>query len=195
MKTGRTMALVAGALVAGLVLGNVAVGMAATAPSAPASTAAQGPGGMGLRMGGAMREAGGRLVDVVAKLTGLSAEDVQARRQAGESFAAIAKSEGVTSDQVLAQALAVREQVLSERVKSGAMTQAQADAALAAMQTRLTQRVSSTDPGRKGAGGGRGGGRGMGGQGGQGGCGMSGGAGAGACGGGNCGAQAPAATN
>lgn len=177
MKKRNVIALVGAALVMGLVTGTVATGFAAT--SKPATTAGSAAAACGLRLGGAMRDAGGRLSDVVAKLTGLDADDVQASRTAGESFADIADAKGVSADAVVDEALKVREGVLAERVQSGAITQEQADAALAQMETRLTDRVNSTDAGctgNGGMGGGRGG-RGMGG----GGCGMGGGA--GACGG------------
>ena len=140
MKRTRIAALIAAALVAGLALGTVATGFAATpavnravvtAGDAPAST------GLGLRLGASMRTAGGRLIDVVAKLTGLSTADVAAKRAAGQSFEQIAAANDVSADKVVSQALAVRKQLLAEKVKAGAITQAQADAALANMKTRL----------------------------------------------------------
>ena len=66
MNAKRITALVAAALVMGLVAGNVASSFAATATTANAGT------GTGLRLGVAMRDSGGRLLDVVAKLTGTS---------------------------------------------------------------------------------------------------------------------------
>lgn len=186
MKGTRVAALIAAALVAGLALGTVATGFAATPAvnrTAAATTTAPGAG-LGLRLGSAMRDAGGRLVDVVAKLTGLSAADVQAKRAAGQSFEQIAASKDVSADKVVAQALAVRKQLLDEKVKAGVITQAQADAALASMKTRLESRIANT---AACTGQGAGGGCGMGG---GGGCGMGGGMGrgAGGCGGGGCGA-------
>jgi len=134
-----------------------------------------------------VRDAGGRLLDVVAKLTGLTEEDVAAKRAAGQSIAQIAKDEGVSSDKVVDEALKVREQLLAEKVKDGTITQAQADQALATMKTRLTERVDSTAACGSGGGCGMGGGgRGMGG-------GRGAGRGAGGCGTGACGAVAPTA--
>ncbi len=182
MKGTRVAAWVVAALVAGLVLGTVATGYAAQPAvnrSAGATVAAQGSG-LGLRLGASVRAAGGRLVDVVAKLTGLSAADVQAKRADGQSFEQIAASKDVSTDQVVAQALAVRKQLLDEKVKAGVITQAQADAALANMKTRLESRIANTAACTGQGGGGCGGG----------GCGMGGGQGrgAGGCGGGGCGA-------
>lgn len=149
--------LMAAALVAGVVSGNVVSGFAATQTAPVSGTAAS---GMGLRLGGAMRDAGGRLSDIVAKLTGMSVDDVKAKREAGASFAAVAATKDVSAEKVVDEALKVREDVLAARVKTGTITQDQADAALDRMQVRLTDRVKSTDDSCDGAGGGRGGGMG-----------------------------------
>ena len=74
MKMRKTVALVAAALVLGLVVGNVASGFAA--PTTRPATSTVAPERLGLRLGPAMRDAGGRLIDVVAKLTGLTADEV-----------------------------------------------------------------------------------------------------------------------
>jgi len=161
MKSGRIAALVAAALVAGVVVGNAASGFAA-AP--PATTTGTNTAGMGMRLGTAMRDAGGRLADAVAKLTGMSVEEVQAKREAGTSFADVASAKGVSAEKVVDQTLAVRKTVLSAKVKDGAITQDQADAALDRMQDRLTDRVKSTDASCDGTGG-NGGGMGGGGRG------------------------------
>jgi hypothetical protein len=170
MNAKRITALVAAALVLGLVAGNVASSFAATpTTSAPTSAA--------LRLGATMRESGGRLLDVVAKLTGSTTSAVVAERQAGKTFTQIAAAKNISSSAVVEEALKVRATVLTEKVRSGAITQAQADAAAANMKTRLTTRVDSVntscdgtgsgsgaDGGKGGGmGGGRGAGRGMGG--------------------------------
>jgi hypothetical protein len=188
MSSKRVLALVGAALVAGLALGTITSAWAAT-PAARAAasgnTAVAGACGLGLRLGTAVRDAGGRLADVVAKLTGLSAAQVQEKRAAGQSFTQIAKDKGVSSSAVITQALAVRKAALDAKVKSGAITQAQADAALAQMKTRLLDRVSSTAAGCTGAGIGSGAG---------GACGMGGGRGRGAGRmGGGCGGACTAA--
>lgn len=180
LKFKKTASLMTATLVLGLVLGNVVGGWAAAEPAvnndSTATTAtAQ---GLGLRLGAAMRDAGGRLADIVAKLTGQDVDAVIEERAAGKSFADIAESEGVSSDAVVDEALKVRKELLDARVKDGSITQEQADAALDRMSTRLADRVDSTDAGCNGAGGGgRGGGMGRGGMGGgmgrgAGGCGM-----------------------
>ncbi len=182
MKRSRVAGFIVAALVAGLVLGTVASGFAATPAlnrtRATTATATAACAGLGLRLGTSVRDAGGRLVDVVAKLTGLSAADIRAKRAEGQSLEQIAASKDVSASKVVADALAVRKQLLDAKVKDGTITQAQADAALANMKTRLESRVANTAP-CAGQGGGCGGG----------GCGTGGGfgRGAGSCGG-ACGA-------
>jgi hypothetical protein len=155
MRKTRTAAFVAAALVAGLVAGNVISGWAVPARSgSTTSSAAAACSGLGLRLGATMRDAGGRLVDVVADLTGQDVADVQAARADGQSFEQIAAAKGVTADKVVDEALSVREELLDGKVKSGDITQEQADAALDRMQERLTDRVSSTDASCDGTGGG-----------------------------------------
>lgn len=171
MSKMRMTAAIVAALVAGLVVGNVVSGFAAPTPATAETSATQAAGplaGMGLRMGAAMREAGGRMADVLAKLTGLSTDEIHDRRVAGESVADIAKSEGVEPGKVVSETLAVRKSLLDGLVADGRITADQADAALDTMESRLNERMDSADfgrgMGRRGGGmGGRGGGPGAGG--------------------------------
>jgi hypothetical protein len=175
---GKVITLIAAGLVAGLVLGSFGL-----ASAVPANDPATGEClGTGARMGLAMRDAGARMADVLADLTGLSVDDIRDRRADGESVADIAESENVSSEAVVDAALAARKEILDAKVADGSITPEQADAMLAQMTERLTERVESTEQGGWGRGGGRGMGAGAcGGQGGAGGRGAGGGA--GACGG------------
>jgi len=169
---GKAITMVAVGLVAGLVLGSL--GIASAAPTTDPATGAQ--VGYGARMGIAMRDAGARMLDIVAELTGLAVEDVQDRREAGESIADIAESEGVDPATVTDEALAARTAILDQKVADGTIDQETADAMLERMTDRIAERIDSTELGGCGTGGcgmgqgGRGagqgqGGRGMGGQG------------------------------
>ncbi len=173
MKRSKAFTMAAAALVAGLILGSMSI--ASAAPTTDATTGE--PLGYGLRMGIAIKDAGARMVDIVADLTGLSVQDVQDRREAGETVAQIAKSEGVETATVVDKALAAREAILDQKVADGTITAETKAAMLDRMTDRVNERVTSTEA--CGVGGGMGGqGRGMGGGRGQGaGCG----AGAGAC--------------
>ena len=144
MRKSKIVALVAAALVAGLVLGTLGIASAATSSGAAA--------GYGLRLGPIFRDAGARMVDVVAKLTGKTVEQVYTERQAGKSLADIAKEGNVSADKVVSEALAARKAVLDEEVKSGQITAADEKAILDRMETRLQSRV--TDPSACNGGGG-----------------------------------------
>ena len=181
MKRSKSITLVAMGLIAGLVLGSLSIASAAPATD-PATDE---PLGVGARIGWAVRDAGARMSDIVAELTGLDVADVQDRRADGESVADIAESEGVSSETVVDEALAARQAILDEKVADGTIDQATADLMLDRMTDRVTERVDSTEIGGNGygcdgggcgggQGAGSGGGRGMGGQGfgGQGGAGL-----------------------
>jgi len=163
--------LVAGALVLGLTLGSLGIATAAPAQTAAATT------GLGLKLGATVKQAKATVADVVAKVTGQPVADVRSARSAGTSFAAIAAKKGVSADTVVADTLTARKAILDQAVKSGRITQTQADTALARMKTRVTDRVSATGAttcdGNGGGCGAGGGGCGMGGGGNRGGCGAA----------------------
>lgn len=144
MSKSKWYGIVAASLVAGLVLGTLGSAAAASSKAAPVSGAAATPATCGLGIGRSMRDAGGRLIDVVASLTGKSESAVQAERVAGKTFSQIAAESDVTRDQVVSKALTTRTTALDAAVKAGTVTQAQADLALARMKTQLTTRVDAT---------------------------------------------------
>ncbi|MDY0341014.1 MAG: hypothetical protein RBS17_07360 [Coriobacteriia bacterium] len=167
MKSRKMIALVALGLTAGLVLGSVGVSYAATDTESTSPVM-----GAGMRMGQTIRDAGARLIDVVADLTGLSVEEVRVQRAEGESVADIAEANGSSSDAVVSTALESRKALLDAKVADGTVTQEQADLAYDQMTERVTERVSTDEAGRPswaGQGRGQGGQGGRGGQGGQGG--------------------------
>ncbi len=91
MHKSKLIALIAAGLVAGLVLGSVGFAYAAPADTTPANPVVA----SGLRLGQSIRDAGGRLIDILASLTGLSVDEVQAERADGKSVADIASAHGV----------------------------------------------------------------------------------------------------
>jgi len=158
----KALALVSAGLVAGLVFGSVGAAYAATGTAGT-------PLGAGARMGQAIRDAGARMIDIVADLTGLSVEDVQAERAAGNSISDIAEANGVSTEAVVDEALAARKAILDAKVADGSITQEQADLAYEQMTERVTERVATDEVGAPSwsgsAMGGRGGRGGAGGQG------------------------------
>ncbi len=162
MKRSKSIAMVAAGLIAGLVLGSVGFAYAAPADTQPANPVLT----SGLHLGQSVRDAGGRLIDVLASMTGLTTDEIKAERADGQSIAAIAQANGVETDAVVAKALEARKAVLDAKVKDGTITQAAADAAYTQMSERIAGRVTSEDVGAPSwAGGGRGSGGGMGGRG------------------------------
>jgi len=164
MKKGKSIALVTAGLVAGIVLGSVSFATAAPADYTPTNTVAA----CGLQIGQSLRDAGGRLIDILADLTGLSTDEIAAERADGKSIATIAEENGVESDAVVDEALALRAEVLAERVADGTLSQEDADAMLEMMTDRLDERVTTDEvgppswSGSQGRGGqGMGGGQGM----------------------------------
>lgn len=174
MKNRKSISLVAIGLVAGLVLGSLSIASAAPVTD-PATNE---PLGMGARIGWSIRDAGARMSDIVADLTGLDADDIHDRRTDGETIADIVESEGVSVDTVVDEALVARQAILDEKVVDGTIDQATADLMLDRMTDRVAERVDSSEIGGYGNGCGGGscdgqgagvaGGRGSGGQGGGG---------------------------
>ncbi|MDZ4655912.1 MAG: hypothetical protein U1F44_08565 [Coriobacteriia bacterium] len=143
MKKSKSLVLVTAGLVAGLVLGSVSLAAAAPADYAPTN----GVAACGLQIGQSLRDAGGRLIDILADLTGLSTDEIAAERADGKSIATIAEENGIDSGAVVGEALSLREELLNERVADGTLTQEQADAMLAQMTERLDERVDTTEVG------------------------------------------------
>ena len=108
MRDKRKMTyLGTGALTAALVFGGLGVAYGQTAEGS-------GPPAF-IEM---MERGGGPLFDVIADLTGLEIDEVAERRMDGESLAAIAESEGVSTDAVKEAAVAEFESSLDERLAS-----------------------------------------------------------------------------
>jgi len=155
MKRSKALTLVSAGLIAGLVLGSVSYAVAAPVDAAPASPVAA----TGLQMGRAIRDAGARMIDILANLTGLTTDEIALERADGKSVATIAEAEGVEVDAVVAKALEARKVILDARVADGTLSQEDADAALAQMTERVEERISTTAVGAPSwAGGGNGGG-------------------------------------
>ena len=101
--------------------------------------------GGGYAHGGWMRPGWGMggfsLVDATAEATGLTADEVVAALQDGQTFAQIAEAQGVDPQAIVDAFLAERETRLEEAVDEGRLTQEQADEMLAEMAEHLTDRL------------------------------------------------------
>lgn len=82
-----------------------------------------------------------------AGILGLKVEDLQAQRLAGNSLAQIAKNQGITEDNLIAQLLDAREGTVAQLLKDGKITQAQADYMLTNMAEHVKTMVERTNVG------------------------------------------------
>ncbi|MBZ4687410.1 MAG: hypothetical protein JG764_1043 [Clostridiales bacterium] len=122
------------------------------------------PAGFGAGNGWGYRAANGGLITIVAELTGLTVEDITAKRLEGKSLAAIASDKGVSKEKIVEKALAERKIWLDNLVKEGVITEEVAQARLTIMEQRVADQLERTavGPAGRGRGKGFGGGRGMG---------------------------------
>lgn len=139
MSLTRSQLLTGGAavLAGALVLGGAS---GAAAQTATPVRRAGGPAGAGMR-------AVTGVPDAVLQKLGLAADQVAAERRAGMSLAQIAGARGVSRTTLIDLLMAEHQAALAARVKAGALTQAQADAALVQMRTRVAAAVDRTEVG------------------------------------------------
>ena len=98
--------------------------------------------------------------------------ELKTQLDSGKSLAAVATTQNVSVQSVIDVIVAEKQAHMAEEVASGEMTQAQADAKLANVTTKVTEMVNSVRPVRMGEG--KHGGKGHGGKGGRGGRGQHG---------------------
>jgi hypothetical protein len=108
----------------------------------------------------------------VAGVLKLTEVELKAQLDSGKSLAAVAATQNVSVQSVIDVIVAEKQAHMAEEVASGEMTQAQADAKLAEVTTKVTEMVNSVRP--AGMGEGKHGGKGHGGKGGRGGRGQHG---------------------
>jgi hypothetical protein len=124
------------------------------AAQAPAAYPSGGPGGNGPGGPGRGRGDGGpgrhELVSdesVVAKAIGISESDLAAAVAKGQTWAQVAQAHGVSVQKVIDALVADGKTELADEVKSGRLTQAQADAMQAGLVQRVTDQVNGMHPG------------------------------------------------
>jgi len=85
--------------------------------------------------------------DEVATLLGMTAEEIQAERQAGKSLAEIAASKGVSTDELISTILDAKKAQLAALVADGKLSQAQADLMIERMTEQIKVMVERTTTG------------------------------------------------
>jgi DNA-directed RNA polymerase specialized sigma subunit len=120
-----------------------------------------GPGGPG-QMGQGGRQGGNPVLEIVAEKLGMTSDELMTELQAGKSIADVAAEKNVSVDTLVDAILAPRSDRLKEMVTNGRLTQEQADARLAEMKSKVTERLNQQGLGQgsgQGMMGGMGGGR------------------------------------
>jgi hypothetical protein len=101
-----------------------------------------GPGGLGGR-GGL-----GADLSTAAKALGMTEAELRTAVESGKSLAQVAKDKSVSVDTVVDALVKAAKERLAQEVTDGHLTQAQADARVADLTTRITEHVNSTRPKR-----------------------------------------------
>lgn len=131
----KKVAAVVGAAALVAVLGLFVVG--SVFAQGPTPTPRTGAPSSGPPRGGAwgrVCRGAGIVSDAVAKLLGMTREEIYSERAAGKTLSEIAKEKGVTDQQVIDAMVAGEQQVIEQALKDGKITQAQADWLIARMK-------------------------------------------------------------
>jgi len=139
---------------AGLTLGGLGIAGAQTSggPTAPQPA----PGAERHRKGGPGQKDDKPRLEAAAKALGVSEAELQTARREGKSLAQVAQSKGVDVQVVIGALVGEAKAQLAEAVKSGRLTQAQADERIASLERRITEmmnRPGGFHPGKGGKGG------------------------------------------
>ncbi len=147
----KKITIVIGTLLVVSVLALYVVGNVFAQAPTPASTATpQTPLG---NAWGQVCNGAGVVTNAIAKLFGMTPQDLYSEHSAGKTLSDIAKEKGVTDQQVIDAMLAGRREVVTQAVAEGRITQAQADWMLAQMKTMAPAMLNNAGMGRMGAGG------------------------------------------
>ncbi len=85
--------------------------------------------------------------EVVSKLLGMTAADIQAQRLAGKSLVQIAQTKNVTQQQLVDAIMAAKKAAVQSRVTAGTLTQERANVMLQQMEQATNQAVTRTTVG------------------------------------------------
>ncbi|MDQ6695825.1 MAG: hypothetical protein M3Z46_00010 [Actinomycetota bacterium] len=116
------------------------------APGAAAPGSDSKPNGAGHRFGFGHKRFGGA---AVAKAIGISESDLTTALRSGKTIAQVAQAHGVTTQKVIDALVADGKTKIAAAVKSGKLTQAQADKVQAGLTKRITELVNGTFRGRR----------------------------------------------
>ena len=106
------------------------------------------------RCGQSIQNGYAAMSDTITKLLGMTKEEIQAKQDAGEKLTEIAEEKNVSEEVLVDSMSATGKLNLDEAVKSGYMTQAQADERLEWMKEKIKGGTCSGGMGRGGCNGG-----------------------------------------
>lgn len=121
--------LLVGILAAGIILSSIA-GVSFAATKGGKTNTAQG-------FIASCQEVFNSTTNDLSNLLGLKPDQITEKQRNGESLADIAKSKGVSEDEVVSTIIEPRKRMMDERVKSGFITQEQAKFMLDRMKARI----------------------------------------------------------
>jgi hypothetical protein len=139
---GKRTKWLAGALMLAAVL---AIGVGATVALAATPASNQGTQTY-CGLGGGFRF-GGTLVDEVAKVIGMTSDQIRDMRQDGKSLVQIAATKNVTEQKLVEAIMAFKKAEVQKKVAAGTITQDQADLMLQRMQENTVNAVNRTSTG------------------------------------------------
>jgi hypothetical protein len=123
--------LVISMVIAGILAAILAVTISAAGPRNNSSNSTSGQGG-------------GSVLDDVSQLLGLTPEQIQEQRQAGQSLVQIAATKNVSEEALIKAIMAEKQEAVQALVAAGTITQDQADQRLSIMQERVKLAVNRT---------------------------------------------------
>lgn len=102
-----------------------------------------------LRGGGHAGKGAGRVSsETVAGILGITVDELRTQREAGQTLAQIAETEGVSKADLISQLVEAAKTQLAADVTAGRITQAQADEKAAELEAKMTEKVDQVRTGR-----------------------------------------------
>jgi hypothetical protein len=137
-----TALLAAGVITAGgIALAPAALAAVTDSGSSDSSSTSTGTGDGERRGPGGHGGPGGPALATILETLDITADELAAAREAGQSLADLAAAQGVETQTLIDALVADREEHLAEHVADGDLTQAEADERLAEVTERITERV------------------------------------------------------
>ena len=134
------------AVVAGLLVMAIAIPVFAAGPNG-VNSGNTAPGTQSCCGNGNRRGSGEGISEAVVTLLGMSREEIQEQRQAGESLVQIAGSKDISEEALINAILAEKQETLQEMVAAGTITQELADQRLEQMRERVQLAINRTTVG------------------------------------------------